>query len=57
MTKSDPNTGNTNLNAPDYASRTRTPFHCAVILYAVLDNPRVSRDIIERDSLLGVKHE
>lgn len=37
--------------------RTRTPFRNSVVLYTVFDDPRVSLDLVKRDSLFGIKYE
>lgn len=37
--------------------RTRTSFHSPIIFLAVLDNPRMTLDLLERDSLRGIKNK
>lgn len=37
--------------------RTRTPLNSSIIFYTMLDNPRMTLDLLERDSLRGIKNK
>jgi hypothetical protein len=37
--------------------RTRTALHSAIVFLAVLDNPRMTLDLLQGDSLSGIKNK
>jgi hypothetical protein len=37
--------------------RTRTALHSAIVFLAVLDNPRMTLDLLEGNSLSGIKNK